>query len=180
MSQPEEQVVEVVNNFRPVNDYIEHLLDRQRDLLAYRQFNRWRLIMIGASAVILSAGIAYLLYSIGIFILKKEESFQIIESVTSSETQTSLDSGATVKVEFTVFRTVTLPKKGEVVTGYNYDPSDSSYPKDQYCYIAISSSAFKSDNYHVARKLGRASVTWEPEVPSEFFEMGQQNCKFQN
>lgn len=179
MSQAEPPEVEVWYNFQPVNQYINHLLDRQRDLLSFRRFSRWKALLIGVGIVLISAGIAFLLYSWGLYIQKKDPQPEVVirevplpPSVSDAE-----ERGANITVSYTIFQTVKLPLGASIVTGYKFDPTKPDFPERQYCYHE-SPGAAETTIKQLADKQGKAQVDWSNSVGSQMFELAQQNCAF--
>lgn len=179
MSLHKPPIIEEHHNFKPVNDYIEHLLDRQRDLLSYRKFNRFKLLLIGISSVVLGMGLSYLLFSWGVYLQKIESPIEVISNIPVPDSATRSTEG-TVSVSYTIFQTVTLDNEKSVVTGYIYDPSNTTYPSSQYCYVDFRVTDRKSDTYQVADKKSTNHINWYSELPADIFQLGQNNCMFQN
>jgi hypothetical protein len=179
MSLPKPPVIEEHHNFKPVNDYIEHLLDRQRDLLSYRKFNRLKLLLIGISSIFIGMGLSYLLYSWGVYLQKIESPIEVISNIPVPDSTTRTTEG-TVSVSYTIFQTVTLNNEKSVVTGYIYDPSNTTYPSSQYCYVDNRITDRKSDTYQVAEKESTYQINWYSDLPTDVFQLAQNNCMFQN
>lgn len=180
MSQAEPPEVEVLHNFEPVNQYINHLLDRQRDLLSFRRFARWRVLLVGVAIVMISMGLGYLLYSWGIYVQKKDPQQEVVikevplpPSVAEGEGR-----GANVTVSYTIFQTVKVQGGESIVTGYKFDPTNPDFPESQYCYHERPG-ATESIVKQLANKQGRLQVDWSKSVGSEMFDLAQQNCAFQ-
>ena len=180
MSPREERVIEEINDFSAVNNHIDQLLNRQRDLLAYRKFKLIKSILVGLSILIVGIGLAYLLYSWGLK-LQREEAVPVLSDIPIPEKIEHEDRTAkTVTVSFTVFQTADVSEDTSVVTGYNYSPENLDTPTDQYCYVAIVSGPAKKDTYYVARKYANNMVEWDTNVPSNLFDLGQAHCLFKN
>ena len=177
-------VIEERHNFDSVNSYIDHLLDRQQDLLSYRRFKRWRTLLVGIAAVLLAAGFAYLLYSWGVYWQKKEPVQEVVltdlpvPEGTNQQVGEDSNVGA-VKVSYTVFQSVDVDRSTKVVTGYNFSPNRTDYPDEQYCYVGVDRVGAKQDTYYVARKDGSKQVDWDTAVPANLFRLGQTHCRFQ-
>jgi hypothetical protein len=181
MSRPETPITEVRHNFKPVNDYIDHVLDRQHDLLSYRRFKRFRVLLVGISAVILSGALAYVLYSFGVYLQEREPPLEVVVKnldIPPIDSSYPDEAGARVTLNFTLFQEVETSETSKVVTGFNYDPEEITYPKDQYCYVSVDAGGPKRDTYYVARKAGKNGTNWETGVPAEIFRLGQNHCRF--
>ena len=183
MSPHEEKLTEETHNFQPVNDHIDQLLNRQRDLLAYRKFRRVKAVIVGIAILVVAMGLFYLLYSWGLKLQKEEKVTTTIINeipIPDKENTSSADSSSRVTVSFTVFKSARISQDTKVVTGYNYDPEQINFPKDQYCYVAISANPSKGDTYYVARKSGLNAVNWDSNVPPDLFDLGQKHCLFKS
>lgn len=179
MSQAEPPEAEVWHNFQPVNEYINHLLDRQRDLLSFRRFNRWKALLIGSGIVFISGGLAYLLYSWGVYIQKKDPQPEVVikEVPLPPSISETGERGTNVTVSYTIFQTVKLRDGDSIVTGYKFDPTNPQFPETQYCYHQRPG-ATESIIKQLANKQGKLQVDWSKSVGSKLFDLAQQNCAF--
>jgi len=195
----QEKVVEVQRDYSAVNRYVDHLLDRHQDSLAYNHVNRWKLVLWGVGILLIAVALAYYIYSWAVYIQKKEPlNNSAVSPIISEQTKTEnvkqittnlieannekpVDQPYEVKkvsVEFTVFKKVDLTGDRKIVTGYSFEPSNIETPKYQYCYLDILEGENTTRNVMLASKQGISGVQWRTNIDKTYYGLGQSHCHF--
>lgn len=92
-----------------------------------------------------------------------------------------MDAAEGVSSKFTVFETVDLGAKSEIVTGRNYLPSNTKEPISQFCYFTPpATSPIHGKRVMVGERVAMTDpVIWfSDDVPSDILAKGQQHCRF--
>lgn len=193
----DENVIEVRRDYSTVNRYVDHILDRHKDLLAYNQINRWKLVLWGLGILFLCIALAYYIYSWALYIQKKEPSSETadvvltepniskdkIEKITSETKEnagssTSAEYVKRVTVDFTVFKSVELTKDRSINTGYKFNPEKIDYPDYQYCYMTTYESKNTSKRVDLGSKKGKERIVWDLDADQDLYQLGQEHCSF--
>lgn len=172
--------VQIEHNFDAINRYVDHVLDRQRELLAFRRFKRIKMLLLGIALLLVSSGIAFVLFSWGEYIQKQKPSpaIEILSGDTLEQARgLSQQTGSRVTVDYTIFQTVHLAEGVEVVSGYKFLPDQPDFPFEQYCYQAIGG-AKESTIKTLAGKKGREQVDWSKSIELGLFAQAEKNCLF--
>lgn len=107
-----------------------------------------------------------------------------IANALSSVEQAGSESPVPIVTNYTIFRSIDFETAGynDVVTGLNYDSSESAFPENQYCYLekVLNSGQLKID---LASANGIGTLTWNKFLPSlgikrNDFERAQDKCLF--
>lgn len=193
----DENVIEVRRDYSTVNRYVDHILDRHKDLLAYNQINRWKLVLWGLGILFLCIALAYYIYSWALYIQKKEPSSETVDAVLTepniskdtiekitletkekTTSSTNAEYAKRVSVDFHVFKRVDLTKDRSISTGYKFEPNNIDYPYYQYCYEKKYDSANTATTVYLGSKEGKERVVWDLDVDHELYQLGQEHCSF--
>lgn len=180
MYQVEPPEVQIEHNFDAINKYVDHVLDRQRELLAFRRFKRIKMLLVGVALILISSGVAYVLFSWGEYIQKQKPSptVELLNRDTLAQaSELSQQTGSRVTVDYTIFQTVHLAEGVEVVSGYKFLPDQPDFPFEQYCYQATGG-ATQSTIKSLAEKKGKGQVDWSKSIDQGLFAQAEKNCLF--
>lgn len=177
-------IVEVLNDYSAINKYVSHTLDRQLDLLEFRKAQRTKQFLLGLSIFVSALGLASLLFFYG-YSLKSKPAQSIKEVITSVESKQvsnldTVDEIERIKIEYTVFKYVTLKNGESVVTGLIYQPRSPDFPESQYCYHSVFTGDGKRLMVDLARKEGINNVLWFDKITDKHRALAKTHCQFMN
>ena len=181
-------IIETRNDFSAVNEYVDNLVQRQKDLLSFSRLVRARHVVLTVCALIVSLSIAWFFVEWSRKMpsqpVKRDEQVnQLIERVSKNikapdASQVTKDENVrSVSVDFTVFHTVRLDGNAQIVTGWVFSPDDIESPKFQYCYFDEQIEGNKSNRTDLARNGLDGAVNWL-NVDGALVRLGEQHCRF--
>ena len=181
-------IIERANNFDAVNEHIDNLAIRQRDLLNFQRLSKFRNFVISMAILLIALSVAYFIYSYATRLPTVGPSGKVssIDDVLSrakgdrrSDTSMDADSVANkVSVDFTVFTTVKLGDDKDIVTGWRYNPSNLEVPNREYCYYNLTVADNKQEVISLAEKNQGEAIVWAANLSSEMQRAGEENCRF--
>jgi hypothetical protein len=181
-------IIETANNFDAVNEHIDNLAIRQRDLLNFQRLSKFRNFVISMAILLIALSVAYFIYSYatGLPTVGPSGKVSSIDDVLSrakgdrrSDTSMDADSVANkVSVDFTVFTTIKLGDDKDIVTGWRYNPSNLEVPNREYCYYNLTVADNKQEVINLADKNPGEAIVWTANLSSEMQRLGEENCRF--
>jgi hypothetical protein len=181
-------IIERANNFDAVNEHIDNLAIRQRDLLNFQRLSKFRNFVISMAILLIALSVAYFIYSYATRLPTVGPSGKVssIDDVLSRakgdrrfDTSVDADSVANkVSVDFTVFTTIKLGDDKDIVTGWRYNPSNLEVPNSEYCYYNLTVADNKQEVIHLAEKNQGEAIVWAANLSSEMQRAGEENCRF--
>jgi hypothetical protein len=85
---------------------------------------------------------------------------------------------ARVTTKFTVFKSVSVRKKGRVITGKRYSPNDLDTPVSQYCYLEPRSSETSREIIMLAKISDGGDFDYLVKTSSENYILAKRHCRF--
>jgi hypothetical protein len=183
-------IIETANNFDAVNEHIDNLAIRQRDLLTFQKLSKFRNLVISVAILFIALSIAYLIYSYATRlpsagtmgdvanisnVLDRARGGRSLESIVGPDSD--VESAAKISVDFTVFSTIKIDDDAGIVTGWSYDPANLEVPNREYCYYNLTVADNKQAITHIAEKNEGEAIVWANLSP-EMQKLGEENCRF--
>lgn len=107
--------------------------------------------------------------------LDRQKEQELIKKIKDSESLTQSDPSVTVN--FTVFQSVEVDSKTDIVTGRNYHPDNTSYPYQQYCYQSTQGEGVTSSRIDLARKEQNQKQEYFS-ISKKLKRLAKTHCKF--